>query len=236
MKNPFSLFFVLCLLATDLHAQEGDGFGFLNIVNLIPGTIPADVAIGGKELIPGGMKSGDFTGWFVVPEGAKTISITLENQDKEKPHIRKESGNIEVGSGLSNIVAMFLQPDPRVKADGTPYPPKIRIKSFPAYESKGYGLKFVSMSPTDQRFQIGPLKLDAKPLDPIEIPKWSGAPFEIMQNGKAIGKAAGSSEAGSFYLFVGTREDGNFITVLTRADPQQTPPWMKKKKTPAEKP
>lgn len=235
MRNPFSLLLAAFLLATSLHAQEGDGFGFLNIVNLIPGDTPAAVTIDGKELMPGGMKSGDFTGWFVVPIGAKAISIALEKQEEGKPHIRKESGSIEVAEGLSTVVAMFLQPDPRVKEDGTPYPPKIRIKSFPAYESRGFGLKFVSMEPADGRFQIGPLNLEAKPLEPIAIPKWSGAGFEVMQDGAVIGKTAGSTEPGSFYLFVGPGVNGEHITILTRADPQETPPWMKKKK-PAETP
>lgn len=230
MRNPFSLFAALCLLATGLHAQEGDGYGFLNIVNLIPGEIPADVTLAGKELIPGGMKSADFTGWFVIPGGTKTITIALQKQEDETPALAKASGSIEVGEGLSNVVAMFLQPDPRVKPDGTPYPPKIRIKSFPTFASKGYGLKFVSTCATDKRFQIGPLKLDSKPLQPIEIQKWSGAGFEMTYNGKAIGKTAGSSEPGSFYLFVGDGEDGGFMTVLTRSDPQKTPPWMKKEK------
>ena len=160
MRNLCRLLAAFCLLTTGLHAQEGDGFGFLNIVNLIPGDIPADVTLGGKELIPEGMKSADFTGWFVIPVGAKSITIALRKQEDEKPAIAKASGNIEVGEGLSNVIAMFLQPDPRIKPDGTPYPPKIRIKSFPAFASKGYGLRFVSTCATEERFQIGPLKLD----------------------------------------------------------------------------
>lgn len=229
MRSHFKLLAAFCLFATGLQAQEGDGYGFLNIVNLIPGDIPADVTLDGKKLVPGGMKPADFTGWFVIPAGAKSITISLGKKEDAKPAIAKASGSIEVGEGLSNVIAVFLQPDPRVKPDGTPYPPKIRIKSFPAYDSKGFGLQFVSTSATDQRFQIGPLRLESKPLEPIRIGKWSGAGFEIMHEGKAVGKTAGSSEPGSFYLFVGAGEDGGFMTVLTRADPQATPPWMKKK-------
>ena len=202
MRNPFSLLAACCLFATGLHAQEGDGYGFMNIVNLIPGDVPAAVTLDGKELVPGGMKSGDFTGWFVIPVGSKSLTIAPGNKGDEKPAIAKASGNIEVGEGQSNVVAMFLQPDPRVKADGAPYPPRIRIRSFPAFASRGFGLKFVSTCAIDKRFQIGPLRLDAKPLQPIDIEKWSGAGFEVMHNGKAIGKTAGSSEPGSFYLFV----------------------------------
>lgn len=238
MRNPSRLFAAYFLLAAGLHAQVGDGYGFLNIVNLIPGEIPADVTLDGKKLVPGGMKPSDFTGWFVIPVGAKSMTIALEKEGVDKPAIAKASGNLEVGDGLSNVVAMFLQPDPRIRPDGTPYPPRIRIRSFPAFGSKGYGLKLVSTCNTDKRFQIGPLRLEAKPCQPIPIERWSGAGFEIMHGGKAIGKTAGNSEPGSFYLFVGAGENGRFMTVLTRADAQTTPPWMKKKEKsePAAKP
>jgi hypothetical protein len=238
MKIPFSLFIATCLFSAGLHAQEeGDGFGFLNIVNLIPGDTPAEVEIGGKKLVPGGMKSGDFTGWFVVPVGSKSLAIAVEKPEGEAAAIAKATGEIQVTEGAANVVAMFLQPDPRTKPDGTPLPPRIRIKSFPAYDSRGFGLRFVSMCPEDMRFQIGSLKLDAKPLEPIVIPKWTGAGFEVMHNGKPVGKTAGSTEPGSFYLFTAPGEAGAFITVLTRSDPQVIPPWMKKeKKKPAEKP
>ena len=47
MKTPFSALLALFCLMLPLSAQEGDGLGFLNIVNLIPGKIPADVTIAG---------------------------------------------------------------------------------------------------------------------------------------------------------------------------------------------
>lgn len=232
MRNPSSLLLALALLATGLPAQEAGGSGFLNIVNLIPGKIPAEVRIGGKELIPGGMKPGDFTGWFMVPAGEKSLSIELAKPETEAtPAISKEFGKIDVTTGIANLVAMFLQPSLRVKEDGTPFPPRIRIRSFPAYECKGYGLKFVSACTAEKRFQIGPLKLDAKPFDPIDIPNWSGAGFEIIHDGKSIGKTAGSSEPNPFYLFVADGEDGGYITALIRSGTQQAPPWIEEKKT-----
>lgn len=230
MKNPCKALLAFLFLALPLAAQEGDGFGFLNIVNLIPGDSPADVTIAGKILSPDGLLAGSDTGWFMVPIGKKSMTIDLEQPEETKVRIEKASGEIELLEGLANVVAIYLQPDKRVKPDGTPFPPKIRIRSFPAYDGKGFALRLVSTCPADNRFQIGPRTFDAKPFDTVEIPGWSGAPFDILRNGKVIGKAAGSSEKGSFYVFVGHDGKDGYVTATTRAGTQQVPPWMKKDK------
>ena len=231
MKTPFSALIAVFSLIIPLSAQEGDGLGFLNIVNLIPGKIPADVTIAGKDLMPGGLVAGSATGWFMVPVGGKPITIALEQPEDTELPIEKASGQVVLVDGVANVIAISLQPDNRKKKDGTPYPPKIRIRSFPAFDGKGFALTFVSTCPDDTRFQLGPNRIEAKPLGPLEIPKWSGAPFDILRNGKTIGHATGSSEAGSFYLFVGTNPAGEYVTAFTRAGTQTVPPWMKKDKS-----
>ncbi len=235
MKTPFSALFALFCLMLPLSAQEGDGLGFLNIVNLIPGKIPADVTIAGKELMPGGLVAGSATGWFMVPVGGQPITIALDQPEDTKLPIEKGSGQVELVDGVANVIAIFLQPDNRTKKDGTPYPPKIRIRSFPAFEGKGFALTFISTCPDESRFQLGPNQIETKPLAPLEIPNWSGAPFDILRNSKTIGHVIGSSEQGSFYLFVGTNPAGEYVTAFTHAGTQTVPPWMKKDKT-AEKP
>ncbi len=235
MKTPFRALLALFCLMLPLSAQEGDGLGFLNIVNLIPGKIPADVTIAGKDLMPGGLVAGSATGWFMVPVGGKPITIALEQPENTELPIKEASGQVELVDGVANVVAIFLQPDKRMKKDGTPYPPKIRIRSFPAFDGKGFALTFISTCPEESRFQLGPNRIEAKPLDPLKIPKWSGAPFDILHNGKTIGHATGSSESGSFYLFVGSNPAGEYVTAFTSAGTQTVPPWMKKDKA-AEKP
>jgi hypothetical protein len=230
MKNPCKALLAYFFLALPLTAQEGDGLGFLNIVNLIPGDIPADVTIAGKTLSPEGLLAGSDTGWFMVPIGKKPMTIALEQPGDTKPRIDEASGEIELLEGLANVIAIYLQPDKRVKPDGTPFPPKIRIRSFPAYDGAGFALRLISTCPADNRFQIGPKVFDAKPFESVEIPGWSGAPFEIMRNGKTIGKATGSSEKGSFYVFIGHDGKDGYVTATTRAATQEVPPWMKKEK------
>ncbi len=238
MKNHCKALLLLLSFLLPLSAQEGDGFGFLNIVNLIPGGTPADVTIAGKILFPGGLKSGSDTGWFMVPVGKKAMTIELEEAKEKLPRIEKTSGEIELLEGVANVIAIYLQPDIRKKPDGTPLPPTIRIRSFPAYDGKGFALKFVSTCPTDNRFQLGSLKIAPKPFETVDIPKWSGADFEVMRNGKSIGKARGSSEQGSYYLFVGSDGKDEYVTAITRSGTQQVPPWRKreKKKTTTPKP
>lgn len=231
MKTLFRTLLALSSLILPLSAQEGDGLGFLNIVNLIPGKIPADVTIAGKDLMPGGLVAGSATGWFMVPVGGKPITIALEQPEDTELPIEKASGQVELVDGVANVVAIFLQPDNRKKKDGTPYPPKIRIRSFPATDGKGFALTFISTCPQESRFQLGPNRIETKPFESLDIPKWSGAPFDILRNGKTIGHATGSSETGSFYLFVGTNPAGEYVTAFTRAGTQSVPPWMKKDKT-----
>ena len=203
-----------------LSAQEGDGYGFLNIANLIPGDTPCKISIGGEELVSDGLKAGTYTGWFMVKTGSKKIEI-------KRGELDPASGSMQFVEGLGNLVAIYLEPDPRVKPDGKPYPPKIRIKSFPTFDSKGYGLRFVSLCPGENRFQIGNLKLDPKQFDPVKIPSWSGRGFEISRNGSSIGRVTGSSESGAFYLLVGSDQNGFHSSVLVSSNAQEVPEYLK---------
>jgi hypothetical protein len=221
MKNLFKSLALLSALITPLSAQtEGVGYGFLNIANLIPGTDSCQISIGGEVLVPDGLKASSYTGWFMVKPGSKSIKITVGELDTA-------SGTVQIIEGIGNLVGIFLEPDKRVDSEGKPFPPKIRIKSFPTYNPRGYGLKFVSLCPDEGRFQLGNLKFDAEPLKPVDIPKWNGSGFEILRSGESIGKAAGSPESGAFYLLVGTDSEGAYSTVLVSTNPQEVPDYLK---------
>lgn len=223
MKNHFKVLALLSALLAPLSAQEGDGYGFLNIANLIPADDPCEIMIGGETLVPDGLKPGEYTGWFMVKKGSKNITISLGEMDAA-------AGNITLVEGQGNLIAIYLEPDDRVKPDGRPFPPKIRIRSFPTYESKGFGLKFVSFYPGENRFQLGPLKLDPEPFKPLEIPKWNGGGFEISRNGSSVSKVGGSSEGGAFYLLVGTDLKDGHTAVLVSSNHQEVPEYLKEKK------
>jgi len=224
MKNLFKFLGIFCALAIPVSAQEGDGYGFLNIANLIPGDVPCEIQIGGKDLVPDGLKAGTYTGWFMAKTGSKSMTVSMGE-------LASASGNIQLVEGQGNLVGIFLEPDTRRNSEGRLYPPKIRIKSFPTYETKGYGLKFVSLCPGENRFQLGSLKLDPKTFTPVEIPKWNGGGFEIFRNGDSIGKVSGSTESGAFYLLVGAGVEGEFASVIVSANKQEVPEYLKPEKT-----
>lgn len=229
MRTLFKAILALSLTLLPVAAQE-DGYGFLNVVNLIPGNLPADVTIAGKTLLPEGLEPGTATGWFMVPVGEAAMAIALNQPEDAEPQIQRNSGNITLVDGIANVIVIYLQPDPRTNPDGTPFPPRIMIHSFPAFDGTGFSLRFVSLCPEVKRFQLGPSLMEAKPLEIVKIPNWTGAEFEVNHNGNSIGKVTGSTEVGSFYLFVGTNQAGEYVTVITRSGSQSAPPWMKKEK------
>jgi len=227
MKTLFKIVLSSFLALLPLAAQEQQGFGFLNIVNLIPGDIPANVTVGGKALMPDGLPSASATGWFMVPVGENSISASLEQPPEVRARIRKVTNPLPLADGVSSVIVIYLQSEPPSAAGGAPPPPRIRMRGFPAFDGQGFALKFISVCPELRRFQIGPNAIEAKPLDVIDIPNWTGGAFDIIHNGESVGKVPGSTEKGSFYLFVGLDEAGKFSNVITRANTQTAPPWMK---------
>ena len=223
MKNLISIFALTLAMLLPVSAQEGEGYGFLNIANLVPGDVPCVVKIGGETLVPDGMKGGTYTGWFMCKNGAKTIEISLGE-------LGKESGTIQVTEGDGKLIGIYLEPSKRTNADGKPLPPRLRIRSFPTYESKGFGLKLVSLNPEVCRIHLGSLKIEAKPYEAIEVPKWNGGGFELTCNGKPVGKISSRSEGGAFYLLVGSDPQGRSTSTLVSVNQQEVPEYLRKKK------
>lgn len=222
MKNLFKTITLLFALAAPLTAQEGEGYGFLNIANLIPANEPCEIKIGGEVLVPDGLAGGEYTGWFMVGKGTKSITIT---RGENKP----ASGSITIEEGLGNLIAIFLEQDKKLQPDGKPSPPVMKIRSFPTYKATGYDLKLVSFYPDESRVQLGPLKLDPEPYKAVEIPKWNGSGFAISRNGESVGDVRGTSESGAFYLLLGTDLAGKHTAVLVSANHQEVPEYLRKK-------
>jgi len=204
-----------------IQAAETERYGFLNVVNLIPSTTSCEIRLAEKILVPDGLKPAAETGWFMIPIGSQAISINHTDH-------KKFSSNIAIIEGASNLIVIYLQSSDRLQTDGKPFPPRIRIAAVPAFESKGFALKAVSMYPNTNRFQFARETIELEFLKVTDIPKWTGGDFQIQHDGKPIGEVARGPERASYMLLLSTDHQGKHLTTIVNADPQKLPPWMQK--------
>lgn len=229
MKNLFSpikvLIAILSLgIAPGGVAQEPARYGFLNLVNLVPGEKNCKISISGKDVVPEGLPASQSTGWFIVPAGAAAMGLQVEGFDNA-------SGSIDIVDTQSSIYVIFLEKSRSVDKDGKPLRPKIRIKRCDALAAPetGFQLKAMSFFPEENRFLIGQESVNLKLFDAVAIPKWAGGGLKVTHNQKLVGTSLPETEKGSFYLFFGTDHADQFSCALVRAERQDLPPWMKQK-------
>ena len=215
---------LLIALLAPLSAQEGE-FGFLNIANMIPSDKSCAITIGGKELVPGGLKAVSSTGWFIVPKGDHSMTLEVEGY-------KSVSGTIKIETNISTLYVAFLQQIGAVKdADGKENPPQVRIKRCEAVaEQKGHYLRAMSFCPLPETFQIGPHSVALELFGHQEISNWNGGAFQVTRGTQSIGSCAGAQEKGSYYLLIGTDHKSTYSTLMVRGEKQELPPWMKQKK------
>ncbi len=221
MKKLFRTVVSALLLVGPTMAQEGRGF--LNFVNLIPGAKTCEIRIDSKNPSGDGLESGDDTGWFLYPVGSASLTIAMEGLEEAK-------GSLQIKEGVGSLVAIYLEADPKPSKNDEPAPPLLRIKSFPTYQAEGLALRFVSLCPTDNRFQLGTQRLEVERFKINEIPGWSGASFQIKKNGKNVAKIPSMREKEPFYLLAGSDLEGNHTAALVYGGTVSVPPWRQKKK------
>lgn len=215
MKNTVSKYAILFLLFVfPLQAQETEQNGFINVVNLIPPGGHCTVLIDTHDLMPGGLKSGTDSGWFSMPK--RNVSIEIESEGAENA-----SGTIELIPGTSQVVAIFLQPNPRKGNSENPAPPLIKIKRFPSFDgSAGHSLKLASTCELETRFVIAGKSFSLIQFQPVEIPGWTGSGFKIEREGKKIGAVSDPNDKGSYYLLFGNHGE-QYVTALVLANTQK---------------
>ncbi len=225
MKNRSSILprlfgFLLFVLPAVCFAQEPETYGFLNIVNLIPGEKPCDIVLTGKTLVPGGLAATTASGWFLVPPGNLSISLGMEGFDKA-------SGNIDLAAMQSSIIVIFLEAPPASKnelnKDNAPRP-KLKLKRFEIFgDTSTYALKLASLCPGENKFSVGPNPFDIKLYSSLDVPKWTGGGFQVSKAGSVVGSIPQQYEKGPYYLFVGTDHADKYCAVAVSAEKQDLP-------------
>lgn len=223
MTRPsINLVLWITLLFVRLCPAQPLEYGFLNIANMVPNHPPCEVRIDGKELLPGGLKAVHATGWFMVPQGTYRMTLSIEG-------FASAQGSITVLPRESTLCAIFLQQiGSATDRDGKPVPPKIRIKRLPsAKHASARELHVLSLCPADESFQMGGKTFALKPLESVDIPQWSGAPWIVMHQQKQIGQCLGAEEKGRYTLLLASDHQSTVAALMVRTDPQELPPWMK---------
>lgn len=213
MRNLFKsgalLFAVTCLA----FSQEEEDFGTMNILNLVSSETSCEVTLGGKSVMPDGLTSGNTTGWFYVPAGQHQMNI-------EHPDFGNASGPVAIPKDSTQVVVIFLQPSARKKPDGTPMPPDLRIRRFPAFETaRGFALKAVSMLEEPTRYTIGPNTFTFEKATPIDIPSWNGGGFTIAHGNETIATVTNREDRGSYYVFFSPNPDGKHLAGIVLSNP-----------------
>lgn len=224
MKTTFRILAVVALCHSQCLCEELTQRGIINLVNLIPGNVPCEVSLNGKEMLPGGMKNGAETGWFALPAGQLRISANCANSIPI-------TTSMELVADTSTVIVIYLELALNTNADGKPLPPRIKLRSLPTHQDGKYGLHIISLCPEERIFGFGSLKTKAKPLEPIDITTWAGAELDITYGGKPIGKVRASPQKANYYVFIAQDVDGSFFAAKANSDQLGIP---RKPKIPAE--
>lgn len=199
--------------------------GFLNLANMVPNAKACKVTIDGKDLMPGGLKSIQATGWFIVPKGAHQLTVEIEGYKTAK-------GSVTIDPDETVLYVIFLQQiGDKKDEDGKERPPEVRIKRCgPQAYDKGHKLQVMSFCPEPEQFQIGSQQINLELFGTQDMPTWNGGAFNVMHKNKVIGGCPDSQEKGGYILLIGSNHKRTCAALLVRNEKQQLPPWMKNKR------
>lgn len=165
-KRTFLLNLISFALAFQLtcNAQEKK-LRFLNFVNMCPAELECNFQLDEKSIVPGGLKSGAETGWFLMPEkdydfkvtspNSEALTETLEEGDKSIFVVYAEESNSEEG--------------------GIQY--TLKLLRLPTHSPKEQSLRFISLSAAEHEFTISEETIR---LEPFEIADSEKAPQKAL--------------------------------------------------------
>lgn len=211
MRTRTKILLGLFLTTFTTYAQENQPaeevldtsvLGFVNFVNMIPDSIENNITLDGNELVPGGLGSGNESGWFALPAKQMTLQV-------EAKGYRNVKSAVDLIVGSTQLYVIYIEPDVRKQPDGTPYPAKIKIKQFPTFEPGLKTLRFVSLHPQEKEFSIMKEFITFRPGQIVQSPKWNGQGFMINFRKKPIGMVQPSEGRESIYVFIAPDLNGD---------------------------
>ena len=188
-----------------LTAQEKldtSKLGFVNFLNMIPESVTSKITLDGKEIVPGGLLSGNESGWFAMP--AKPMELSVEAKRFTNTKI-----SVDLLAGATQLYVIYLDPVDRKKTGATPASGKIVIKEFPTFEPGRKTLRFVSLHPQEKEFSIMNEFITFRPGQIVQSPKWNGQGFTVEYRKRPIGEVLPSEGKESLYVFIAPDLNGD---------------------------
>lgn len=208
---------LLFLFGVTLEAQEGEKYGFLNIMNAVPEGGVCQITIGGQKIHEDGFKPGDFSGGLVLKTGSQSLEIDFDG-------LEPVTGSVEIEEGITSSYAIFNQNGvDKTTGERTG---RIRITRLQPKTSDGYHLEAMSLSEDIVRIQVSQKPVELKYLKTTEIPGWNGGGLTVAMNANKLGTLA-VEEKGNYIILVGKNSKNKEGVFFFRHFDFELPAWFR---------
>jgi hypothetical protein len=208
---------LLPMLGMRLFAQDPPPQGFLELVLAVPGKARCGVKIDGRDLVAGGLKSGECTGGLVMQAGAVKLEVEMEGYPKI-------SGQVVIKSEQTSSYAIFLHARKDPKTGEMKREP--RMKEIEPPTGRGFQLRVASLCATPQQITVAKRLVSLEAMQAVELPGWNGKHTAVEQAGKMINQFE-AAEMGTYVLLVYDDEKSQLGCTLFRHIRYSLPPWSR---------
>jgi hypothetical protein len=208
---------ILPWLVTGLLAQDTMSRGFLELVLAVPGQVRGKVKIDGKDLVAGGIKSGECTGGLIMQAGGVKLDIEVDGYPKI-------SGQVTIKAGETNSYAIFLHSRKDPKTGEMKREP--RIKEIEPPTGRGFQLRVTSLCSEPRQITVAKRPISLESMQVLDLAGWNGKHTVVEQGGKVISEFE-AGEMGTYVLLVYEGEKAQLGCTLFRHIRYSLPPWFR---------
>lgn len=169
---------------------KADELRFFNFVNMCAPEFKCDFKLDDAEVVPGGLRSGAETGWFLMPKKIYRLNVSSPAAENLAAALEAEDNSIFV-----------IYAEAKTKEEGkSDY--KLKLLRLPTHSPEQPVLRFVSLSAVDQEFDFSGQTATLKPLEISKSERSPRKPISVSFAGIEIAKIEEQAEAANRYIIV----------------------------------
>ena len=143
---------ILTVLVASLHSfAQAEEFRFFNFVNMCAPEFECEFRLGEKELVPGGLKSGSETGWFLMPKKDYQLDVT-------SPMAGPLAESLEADDNSLFVIYTESKTNEEGKIEHV-----LKLLSLPTHSPEETALRLVSLSANEHEFDFSGQTVKLKP-------------------------------------------------------------------------